>query len=203
MMIDVSTLSDMERASLIASGRYTLLAKLVDRKTNTYRAFYIESGPTPPAKPPISAADSEALEAARQKRWRKLEERYLGTDLARTRLKELELRMEREEWTAIPDPSYNGFDPVLPGLAEDRLISISTEHISRGRKAAPQDCPLALALRDAGFSNPMVYIWRLWVNGFLTFVPPRVAMWLVSYDCGEEVKPFSFSFGGDYQEVRD
>jgi hypothetical protein len=81
------------------------------------------------------------------------------------------------------------------------LITVTQEHIERGKKKNCAECPVALALHDAGFPDAYVSFDRVWAspddrlnnyNCLLAFLPILVRVWISNFDSGKHVEPFEF-----------
>ena len=82
-------------------------------------------------------------------------------------------------------------------------ITVTQEHIDRGREQMRvaltcRTCPVAQALRDAGFNDVRVYrdeiyLWtHRWKSPFRSIAtPPEVATWIHKFDMGH-AHPFEF-----------
>ena len=72
-------------------------------------------------------------------------------------------------------------------------IQVTQKHIDEGKKDHCFLCPVALALRDAGFGRPEVTVNRLYLLGAGCFALPDAAKtWIQDFDYGEPVQPFAF-----------
>lgn len=82
--------------------------------------------------------------------------------------------------------------------ARGRLICVTADHIERGAKRNPWHCPVALAINDARLRRAArrgsARVSRTQIEiGALTLVTPRSASrFIVAFDEGVDVKPFSF-----------
>lgn len=89
-------------------------------------------------------------------------------------------------------------------------VSVTSEHLSRGRRGSPCSCPVALAIGDAhpgtwSVTGPFAYLTTDELYGkehfrsALTLVyvlPPDVTDRVVRLDRGEQVAPFEFEVQG-------
>ena len=80
------------------------------------------------------------------------------------------------------------------------LISVTQQHIDRGRRASCSEDAVALALKDAGFRCPWVspdhIAWRNENKDYCVDTPSAVLAFLKIYDNGGAVLPFSFEMEG-------
>ena len=76
-------------------------------------------------------------------------------------------------------------------------IEVKQEHIDKGLRRSKCGCPIALAMSDAGFEYPSVNPLRIvYHNGLNTVgceVPESAKQFILAFDVGECVKPFSFA----------
>ena len=76
-------------------------------------------------------------------------------------------------------------------------IEVKQEHIDKGYRRSKCWCPVALALRDAGLEQPSVNPLRIiYSRGLHTVgceVPESAKQFILAFDVGECVKPFSFA----------
>lgn len=74
------------------------------------------------------------------------------------------------------------------------VINVTQEHIDRGTKKECSKCPVALALKDAGFPNAFVGVFSIWPFEMTRLdVSNEVEEFIAAFDCGSIVKPFSFN----------
>jgi hypothetical protein len=77
------------------------------------------------------------------------------------------------------------------------LITVTEDHIRRGRRSSPTSCPLALALREATGRAVNVGVWYVYVQGSKEDIPlpNRAASFRAAFDGGYPgVRPFQFQF---------
>ncbi len=74
------------------------------------------------------------------------------------------------------------------------IVPVTHLHIYKGLRGQPGECPLAYALKDAGFVNAGVGLnsIRSWPDGdvFLCELPWPAQMFIMLFDSGSEVRPF-------------
>lgn len=66
------------------------------------------------------------------------------------------------------------------------VVKVTAKHIARGKKKNDVSCPVALALRDAGF--PRGELRDTYVDRF----PRSIERFMDKFDRGQSVKPFNF-----------
>ena len=73
-------------------------------------------------------------------------------------------------------------------------VHVSMSDIAQGRRKASDGCPVGRALRRAGFKQPIVSSRVIYWDGFEACVdhPPGVSDFIVRFDRGRPVRPFSF-----------
>lgn len=75
-------------------------------------------------------------------------------------------------------------------------IKVGVEHTSRGVRNSLEQCPLAIALKELGFTNvsagrsSVTAVWR--GRSFHAYVPPDISKKLSDYDNGGNLAPFVF-----------
>ena len=78
------------------------------------------------------------------------------------------------------------------------LFQVTDTHIKTGIRGKGKLCPISLAMKDSGIENPTtngVWIWYKTPNGPVQkhLAPFEVQDFVVDFDMGYEVKPFSFT----------
>ncbi len=85
-----------------------------------------------------------------------------------------------------------------------KKITVTKKHIKNGRRYHPYDCPIALALKDAGFRTSCVYLHEIitssheheacWQYTFKNCSTSKgVKKFIKAFDSGKRnLKPFSF-----------
>ena len=76
-------------------------------------------------------------------------------------------------------------------------INVKQEHIDNGIPKDPDYCPIALSMQDMGLLKPIASgISLLWYDDdgkyHRAFPPYTAYRWMLAFDAGEEVEPFSF-----------
>lgn len=75
-------------------------------------------------------------------------------------------------------------------------VKITQDHIIKGTRASCSNCPVALALRDATGIKWFVsqsYLGTVGCyNNIEVKLPPRVSVFISSFDLGVHVEPFEF-----------
>ena len=73
-------------------------------------------------------------------------------------------------------------------------VEVTQEHIDRGQRKAHCYCPVALALKDVGVKEPVVFggYFRALGDTEDTKLPPKVDDFVLAYDLGLKVTPFTF-----------
>jgi hypothetical protein len=70
------------------------------------------------------------------------------------------------------------------------LIIVTQQHIEAGKSCRAAECPVALAMRDAGFPDAHVDFGRVWVshedrlanyNRPLAFLPTVASVWISNF----------------------
>ena len=77
-----------------------------------------------------------------------------------------------------------------------KRVYIRAGHIQRGMAANSGSCPVALALRDAGFRGALVdSVTVCWGRGLKkeAAIPTRIGDFITAVDAGRPVKPTSFT----------
>ena len=75
------------------------------------------------------------------------------------------------------------------------LVHVIEEHISRGKRKQCSDCPVALAMKDAGCVFPLVDYALIWgpAGARLSMeTPEAVGVFITRFDQGLPVAPFDF-----------
>lgn len=75
------------------------------------------------------------------------------------------------------------------------IVTVTDKHIKNGRPGHLLSCPIALALRDAGFTSPSVsseICFSKNRKSYRTIAPKRAETFMSRFDDGGKVKPFSF-----------
>lgn len=77
------------------------------------------------------------------------------------------------------------------------IINVTQYHIDRGCRESCRGCPIALALSDAGVSDPHVegdQAGAMRADGLHDWfrLPSRVRRFIQAFDAGSAVEPFSF-----------
>lgn len=80
-------------------------------------------------------------------------------------------------------------------------VSVMKRHIEKGTKENPAKCPIACRLLEMGFTDVEVYpeTVDLVVRPYYRAspkTPPRVSRFIMEFDDGKPVKPFSFTLRG-------
>lgn len=82
-------------------------------------------------------------------------------------------------------------------------IKVTQAHINAGKRSSPCECPVSLALKDAGVREPMVTGWGI-QSGHPARIrvplPPSVWSFAVCFDDGQDVEPFEFEISDDLKE---
>lgn len=73
------------------------------------------------------------------------------------------------------------------------IINVTQENIDKGKRFASCSCPVALALKNAGYqkvsvTGPVVCIG----TGYRWKVTPEIYTFIIGFDGGMKVKPFTF-----------
>lgn len=76
-------------------------------------------------------------------------------------------------------------------------IEVTEQHIKKGNAGSCGSCPIALALKDAGFKHPVVdhssFCYIMVGGGIKKLSLPYNAIdFIVRFDSGKKVHPFSF-----------
>jgi hypothetical protein len=73
-------------------------------------------------------------------------------------------------------------------------ISVTKEHIKKGKPTFPSACPIALALKDAGFTTPIVIdtFMREEEADIYYDLPRSCSRFIRRFDTKKSVKPFNF-----------
>jgi hypothetical protein len=71
-------------------------------------------------------------------------------------------------------------------------IEVKEHHILKGRRRCALFCPVALALRDIGMSEPVVATKELTYRDKLIPLPQNVKDFIYKFDRREDVAPFTF-----------
>lgn len=74
-----------------------------------------------------------------------------------------------------------------------KKIKVTEKHISSGIRRAGDACPIAKALNDAGYSNVIITRQICIVKGHKIELPVDVKLFIMNFDRGRTVKPFSFT----------
>ncbi len=73
------------------------------------------------------------------------------------------------------------------------IVSVTKDHIKRGKRLDCQECPIALALLDATGENFVAVGTRISVGYFNRYVATRSCLRFIrKFDNGDKVKPFNF-----------
>lgn len=76
-------------------------------------------------------------------------------------------------------------------------VSVTETRIAKGRPGCEYACPIALALRGAGFRKAEVDDYNVWFDGMLDsgrtgFLPSPARRFVERFDLGKSVRPFTF-----------
>ena len=71
-------------------------------------------------------------------------------------------------------------------------IQVTQEHIDKGERMRGRQCPIALALRDAGISDPTVFTSSIDFGERTVVSPDDVEAFVRRFDAGNRVRPFWF-----------
>lgn len=75
-------------------------------------------------------------------------------------------------------------------------IQVTQEHIEKGVACSHTQCPIALAMKDAGIKEPMVRLYSISyvLEGryFGTYCPKGLMRKIIKFDADGKIKPFSF-----------
>lgn len=73
-------------------------------------------------------------------------------------------------------------------------ISVTEDHIKKGRKREPRFCPVAIAVRERlKLSEYQVDVGnRIWIKDFPVEIPHAVNRFVSDFDNGRPVEPFEF-----------
>jgi hypothetical protein len=76
-----------------------------------------------------------------------------------------------------------------------KTIEVTRECIAEGVRGSYRYCPVAVALRRAGFRNPWVYRDTMRFNRrkMTLKTPPEAVVFIREFDRGMTVEPFSFT----------
>lgn len=85
-------------------------------------------------------------------------------------------------------------------MIKQKRIKISKKHIEKGEPGNPQSCPIACAILDRQYVDRVdvdgEYITIEDSNGGHVYaMPARASNFVMKFDDGEEVHPFSFKLG--------
>lgn len=76
------------------------------------------------------------------------------------------------------------------------LVKVRRKHIQKGWAKECAECPVALAVSDAGFDQASVYVDTIWFTDDqqrkFSDSPRSVVRFIRAFDNGREVKPFNF-----------
>jgi len=72
------------------------------------------------------------------------------------------------------------------------LIVVTEKHITEGTRRSPSTCPVALALRDAGFGLVRVDSTYIMVDGRVVLTPHSVSWFVEWYDNNCDCPAFTF-----------
>jgi len=72
------------------------------------------------------------------------------------------------------------------------VIEVTQEHIDKGLKMSCSMCPVALALKDKGFTHVSVIGYSMFVDGSRYINTPELRQFINDFDMGEYVKPVQF-----------
>jgi hypothetical protein len=73
------------------------------------------------------------------------------------------------------------------------IVRVMRKHIKAGKRRSPSFCPVALALRDAGFTKVSVDCTiEVKQLQYVQVTPKTVLAFIRNFDTGRLVKPFSF-----------
>jgi len=83
------------------------------------------------------------------------------------------------------------------------IVSVTRKHIAKARKlkrwkgyTPSSQCPIVLALWDAGFERPQVDLMRIRVSSGVFRLTRRMAKFIEDFDAGRKVKPTRFLIKG-------
>ena len=76
-------------------------------------------------------------------------------------------------------------------------VSVTETRIAKGRPGCGYACPIALALRGAGFRKAEVYGYKVWFDGRrdsgrTRLLPSPARRFVERFDSGKSVRPFTF-----------
>lgn len=86
-------------------------------------------------------------------------------------------------------------------------ISVTAEHIKKGKRQHCSLCPIALAMIDAGIEDPYVHTNVVLTGidyesrGYFT-LSPAAKRFISRFDCGRAVEPFEFELSPKEEPVR-
>lgn len=73
-------------------------------------------------------------------------------------------------------------------------INVTKKDIAKGKRREPEDCPVALAIKRQKVAIICVGIDRIWIaDKDAISTPKTVQRFIERFDCGNPVKPFSFT----------
>ena len=81
---------------------------------------------------------------------------------------------------------------------EELIIKVTQEHIEKGKQKIANECPIAYALTELGFTDVVVGYQDAWgwdnINktDFDLSLSPEMTSFIISFDEGEPVKPTTF-----------
>lgn len=74
-------------------------------------------------------------------------------------------------------------------------IKVTQDHIDHGLRGSCMQCPVALALRDAGFLAPFAGVENIHVQRKFVTTPDTVQEFMKLFDNGLPCEPFTFEIG--------
>lgn len=77
-------------------------------------------------------------------------------------------------------------------------IQVTQKHIDEGKPKCPNNCPVALALIDAGLLNVGVTPVWIRVEDKKYHAPTGVYVFVQNFDEGQKLEPFEFELDLDY-----
>lgn len=74
-----------------------------------------------------------------------------------------------------------------------KKIKVTEKHITTGLRRTGDCCPIAKAFNDAGYKNVVITQHSCIVKGYKIELPIDVKLFIMNFDRGRTVKPFSFT----------
>ena len=72
-------------------------------------------------------------------------------------------------------------------------IVVEQRHIDKGTRRAPASCPVALALKEAGYNRVSVGRQTVGIGNDAYFASSRMQLWTRTFDDGKPVTPKAFN----------